>query len=206
MRGAQGNGLAQSGQRPGPLGRGVIIENVPSPAEKQSHLLRFGLPAAVLGLTGAGSQCGHHANTHHSHHQNNDRGAKEKSFSTLPGPQLSNRSASAQEQKLIPQFGGIAMASRRFAGPEAKNDLLKLPLDAVSGLDPLVRGQRVVCQTLPGGDLIQDHSEAVEISRRESGTLRSDVSGGTHTTGSLSGLAHQPHISQTGTAAQKYDV
>jgi hypothetical protein len=60
--------------------------------------------------------------------------------------------------------------------------------------------------SLPGGDLIQDHSEAVEISRRESGTLRSDVSGGTHTTGSLSGLAHQPHISQTGTAAQKYDV
>ena len=88
----------QSGQRPRSLGRGIIVENVPSPAEKKSHLLRFGVPPAVLGLTGTGSQRARHTKAQDPHHQNCTRGAKENSFPNFPGPELSDRSASAQKQ------------------------------------------------------------------------------------------------------------
>ena len=168
--------------------------------------MRFGVPPAVLGLTGTGSQRARHTKAQDPHHQNCTRGAKENSFPAFPGPELSDRSASTQEQKLVAQFRGIAMTTGRVAGSEAKNDLLKLPLDGVSGLDPLGRGRRVVGQTSACGDLIQDHSQAVEIGRWESGPLRCDVTGGAHAAGSLSRLAHQPHIGQTGPATQVDDV
>ena len=98
------------------------------------------------------------------------------------------------------------MTSGRVAGSEAKYNLLELPLDGVSGLDPLGRGRRVVGQASARGDLIQDHSQAVEISRWESGPLRCDVPGGAHAAGSLARLAHQPHIGQTGPAVKVDDV
>ena len=98
------------------------------------------------------------------------------------------------------------MTTGRVAGSEAKNDLLELPLNGVSGLDPLGWCRRVVGQTSACSNLVQDHSQAVEIGLRESGTLRCDVTGGAHATGSLARLAHQPHIGQTGPATQKNDV